>query len=71
MREIEPHCVGVKAVWSPNTGIVDYSRVTRAYADDVQSSGGDVLPGYGVDKISDRPGNAAGITFKSQEYTTG
>jgi L-2-hydroxyglutarate oxidase LhgO len=56
LREIEPHCVGVKAIFSPNTGIVDYSRVTRAYADDVQTSGGDVLPGYGVDKISDRPG---------------
>jgi L-2-hydroxyglutarate oxidase LhgO len=56
LREIEPHCVGVKALWSPNTGIVDYSKVTLAYADDVRASGGDVLPGYGVDKISDRPG---------------
>jgi L-2-hydroxyglutarate oxidase LhgO len=56
LREIEPHCVGVKALWSPNTGIVDYSRVVRAYADDVQAAGGDVLPGYGVDAISERPG---------------
>src|SRR5919206_2105246 len=56
LREIEPHCVGVKALWSPNTGIVDFSRVTRAYAEDVQVSGGDVLPGYGVEKISNRPG---------------
>jgi L-2-hydroxyglutarate oxidase LhgO len=55
LREMEPHCVGVKALWSPNTGIVDYSRVTRAYADDVQAGGGDVLPGYGVEKIFDRP----------------
>jgi L-2-hydroxyglutarate oxidase LhgO len=55
LREIEPHCVGVKALWSPNTGIVDYSRVARAYGDDVQAAGGDVLPGYGVDKIHDRP----------------
>ena len=56
LREIEPHCVGVKALFSPNTGIVDFSRVTRAYADDVMECGGDVLPGYGVDRISDRPG---------------
>jgi L-2-hydroxyglutarate oxidase LhgO len=56
LREIEPHCTGVKAIWSPNTGIVDFNRVNRAYAEDVQSSGGDVLPGYGVEKISDRPG---------------
>ena len=49
-------CVGVKALFSPNTGIVDYSRVVRAYADDVQAAGGDVQPGYGVDAISERPG---------------
>src|ERR1051326_43946 len=55
LREIEPHCVGVKAIWSPNTGIVDFNRVNRAYAENVQTSGGDVLPGYGVEKISDRP----------------
>ena len=56
LREIEPYCVGVKALWSPNTGIVDYSLVVRAYAADVVASGGEVLPGYGVDKMSDRPG---------------
>jgi (S)-2-hydroxyglutarate dehydrogenase len=56
LREIEPHCVGVRALFSPNTGIVDFSRVTRAYAADVMECGGDVLPGYGVERISDRPG---------------
>jgi (S)-2-hydroxyglutarate dehydrogenase len=48
LREIEPHCVGVKAIWSPNTGIVDYARVTLAYSQDVQAGGGEVLPGYEV-----------------------
>jgi L-2-hydroxyglutarate oxidase len=56
LRELEPHCIGIKALYSPNTGIVDYSRVNRAYADDVEAAGGDVLPGYGVSAISDRPG---------------
>src|SRR5919204_4050730 len=51
LREIEPHCVGVKALWSPNTGIVDFSRVVRAYADDVREAGGEVLPGYGVEQL--------------------
>jgi (S)-2-hydroxyglutarate dehydrogenase len=51
LREIEPHCVGTKALFSPNTGIVDFSRVTRAYADDVAACGGEVLPGYGVEHI--------------------
>src|SRR5436305_292732 len=24
LRELEPHCVGIKALWSPRTGIIDY-----------------------------------------------
>jgi L-2-hydroxyglutarate oxidase len=56
LRELEPHCVGIKALYSPNTGIVDYSRVNRAYADDVVAAGGEVLPGYGVNAMSERPG---------------
>jgi (S)-2-hydroxyglutarate dehydrogenase len=55
LKEIEPHCAGIQALWSPNTGIVDFSRVARAYADDISSSGGEVLPGFGVEKFSDRP----------------
>jgi L-2-hydroxyglutarate oxidase len=55
LREIEPHCVGVQALWSPNTGIVDYNRVTAAYADDVRASGGDILPGWGVNDIVELP----------------
>jgi L-2-hydroxyglutarate oxidase LhgO len=47
LREIEPHCVGVKALWSPNT---------RAYADDVEASGGEILPGYEVTSFVDRAG---------------
>ncbi len=55
LHEIEPHCVGVEALWSPNTGIVDYNLVTRAYADDVRNSGGEILPGWGVVGIDERP----------------
>jgi (S)-2-hydroxyglutarate dehydrogenase len=54
LREIEPHCVGVKALWSPNTGIVDFNRVNRAYADDVQASGGEILPGFEVTGFVDQ-----------------
>jgi L-2-hydroxyglutarate oxidase LhgO len=55
LREIEPHCVGVQALWSPNTGIIDYNRVTAAYADDVRAGGGDILPGWGVNDIVELP----------------
>ena len=36
IREIEPHCLGIRALWSPGTGITDWRKVALAYADDVQ-----------------------------------
>jgi L-2-hydroxyglutarate oxidase len=40
LREIEPFCTGVSALFVPQTGIVDYSVVTRKLADVVGDLGG-------------------------------
>src|SRR5205823_12466415 len=45
LHELEPHCAGVKALWSPNTGIVDYNLVTAAYAEDVNKGGAELFLG--------------------------
>ena len=45
MREIEPHAAGVRALLSPKTGIVDYAKVTAAYAEEYISLGGEVALG--------------------------
>jgi (S)-2-hydroxyglutarate dehydrogenase len=45
MREIEPNAAGVKAILSPNTGIVDFSRVSAAYAEDLVAAGGELALG--------------------------
>lgn len=42
IRQIEPAAAGIRALWSPGTGVVDYRRVASAYADDVRASGGEV-----------------------------
>ena len=39
LREIEPHAAGIRAVHSPNTGVVDYNAVAEAFADDVRTDG--------------------------------
>ncbi len=36
LREIEPHAVGLRALWSPNTGIVDYRQVAQSYASEIR-----------------------------------
>ena len=43
LKELEPHARGLKALYSPNTGIVDYAEVTNAYADKFRDNGGEVL----------------------------
>ena len=46
IREREPHCAGIRAIWSPGTGIVDFSRVAEAMAGDVTRLGGVLLTGH-------------------------
>jgi L-2-hydroxyglutarate oxidase LhgO len=52
LREIEPHAAGLQAIYSPNTGIVDYGLVAQHYARDVQLAGGIVALGREVRSIT-------------------
>ena len=60
LREIEPHAAGVKAIWSPETGIVDYRRVCRAYATDFGEMGGELRLNTRVEHVA-RRGNTVNI----------
>ena len=60
LREIEPHAAGVEAIWSPETGIVDYRRVCRAYAADFAEMGGDLRLNTRVEHVA-RRGNTIHI----------
>ena len=52
LRELEPHAAGVRAVYSPETGIVDYGAVARAFAEELIENGGEVLTGAQVVGLS-------------------
>ena len=57
LREIEPHAAGVRAVYSPETGIVDYGVVAQAFVAELIENGGEVLTGARVVGLSaDREG---------------
>lgn len=56
IREIEPHAVGVRALWSPTSGIVDFRRVALAIADEVRARGGRIDTGREVTGITERRG---------------
>jgi L-2-hydroxyglutarate oxidase len=43
IEEHEPNAKGVAGLWSPSTGIIDYTAVTLAYADDFRTAGGEIV----------------------------
>ena len=66
LREREPHVRGLRALWSPNTGIVDYRQVAAAYAEDIQQAGGEVRLNHAVTAIARRDGAALLTTPRSE-----
>ena len=54
IHEREPHCAGIRAIFSPMTGIVDYSVVAQSFVADVRHMQGEILTGHAVTAISKR-----------------
>jgi L-2-hydroxyglutarate oxidase LhgO len=54
MRELEPHAAGIRGLWSPRTGIVDFRRVALAMASDLRELGVTILTGREVRGLDER-----------------
>ncbi|XP_063958022.1 L-2-hydroxyglutarate dehydrogenase, mitochondrial-like [Lytechinus pictus] len=48
IREVEPYCKGVKAIHSPNTGIVDWGQVAQYYGKNFERLGGSIFTNFEV-----------------------
>ncbi|XP_039256253.2 L-2-hydroxyglutarate dehydrogenase, mitochondrial-like [Styela clava] len=48
IQSIEPHCRGLKAIHSPETGIVDFGLVARTYGKEFEQKGGDIKLAFEV-----------------------
>ncbi len=68
VEELEPHVRGVAGLHVPETGIVDYVRVTEAFADDVRAAGGEVHTSAQVRGIRRHPD---GLTVETSEGELG
>lgn len=55
IREMEPHCVGVKALFVPQTGIVNYVEVAESYANLIQGMGAEIALNEFVSDIQMQP----------------
>jgi L-2-hydroxyglutarate oxidase len=49
--EVEPHVVGLRAIWSPSTGIVDFGLVAGALATEIRSRGAEIRTSWPVRRI--------------------
>jgi len=56
IKEIEPHCVGLRAIHSPLTGIIDYQVVSRNYAKEVEAAGNEIICNYEVSEFTEESG---------------
>jgi len=54
IRELEPHAAGIRGLWSPRTGVIDFRRVALAIADDLRAAGVDIRTGHAVSAIDVR-----------------
>jgi (S)-2-hydroxyglutarate dehydrogenase len=51
IRALEPHARGIAGLYSPNTGIVDFAAVARAYARDALEAGAQLAVSCGVQSV--------------------
>jgi L-2-hydroxyglutarate oxidase LhgO len=62
IREIEPEAAGIRGLWSPQTGIIDFRRVALAMAEDLRASGATILTGRTVRRVTERAGEVVAET---------
>lgn len=70
-KEYEPYVSCVEALHVPETGIVDFSRVTRVYGDVFTAAGGRVFLDCGVSRISSRSGSVHIETEEGVSFAAG
>jgi len=54
IREIEPHAAGIRGLWSPSTGIIDFRRVALAMADEIRAGGAEIVTSWPASAIDTR-----------------
>ncbi|HEV8512639.1 MAG TPA: L-2-hydroxyglutarate oxidase [Cyclobacteriaceae bacterium] len=69
LNEYEPHVTGLEGIFVPQTGIVDYTKVSLKYGEILQKNGATLKLGERVTGIQNKSGQQEVITDKAT-YTT-
>ncbi|AON56685.1 L-2-hydroxyglutarate oxidase [Herbaspirillum seropedicae] len=66
LREIEPNCVGLRALYSPRTAIVSYGQIAQRMAQEIEERGGTIRLNAPVQRVIER-GDQVHIELQSGE----
>jgi L-2-hydroxyglutarate oxidase len=69
MREIEPHVAGIKGIKVPQTGIIDYKKVSEKYAERIEKFDGEIKYNERVYSVSELNGVSTVVTSKGSYET--
>tara|TARA_Y100001970_G_scaffold49519_1_gene62754 strand:- start:2061 stop:3254 length:1194 start_codon:yes stop_codon:yes gene_type:complete len=69
IKEIEPYVEAIKGLWSPNTGIIDYKKLTEAYANIFNNNGGLILKNHELINIEENDKSLI-LETNNDEYET-
>lgn len=70
LRELEPHCAGIRAIHVEEAGIVDYPGVCRVLARLIEEHGGSILTSARVTRIT-QDGNTLRVFTPNHELAAG
>jgi L-2-hydroxyglutarate oxidase len=68
IREIEPYCRGLRGLFVPQAGIVDYKSVAKKYAEKLVEMGAEIILGEYVDNIRRRNDGLVEVIGSSQTW---
>jgi L-2-hydroxyglutarate oxidase len=68
IHEIEPHCRGIRGLYVPQTGIVDYKAVSQKYSEKINAFGAEIVFGEPVVSIR-RQGNEVEVIGKNRSWS--
>ena len=54
LHELEPYATGIKAIYSPQTGITDFVKIAHAYAHAIQQHEGEIITSCKVTSLSNK-----------------
>jgi len=66
IRELEPHAAGIRGLWSPRTGVIDFRRIAHAIADDLREAGVAIRTEHAVSAIDVRSSDVVVTTGRGE-----